>query len=88
VQCWLELKTRDDERLAPWAGVHDKPCGAAPAPFSPSPAADEAEEACPDLAWVQNAVKRRGDGEFCALGFEQQGLETGSLGVLFIGQKS
>jgi hypothetical protein len=49
VQRWLELRMCDDGRLAFQDGVHNKPCGAALAPFSPSPATDEAEEACPDL---------------------------------------
>jgi hypothetical protein len=69
-------------------GSTTSPCGAALAPFSPSPATDEAEEACSDLSWVRNAVKRCDDGEFRALGFEQQGLKMGPHGVLFIGQKS
>jgi hypothetical protein len=69
-------------------GSMTSPCGAAVTPFSPSPAVDEAEEACLDLGWAWDTMKRCGDGEFCALGFEQQGLETGSHRVLFIWQKS
>jgi hypothetical protein len=30
-----------------------------------------------DLGWARDAVKRRGDGRFRALGFEQQGFEMG-----------
>jgi hypothetical protein len=39
--------------------------------------ADEEEEACPNLGWAWNAVKRRGDGRFRALVFEQQGFKMG-----------
>jgi hypothetical protein len=52
-------------------------CGDAPVPFSPSMVSDEAEEACPDLGRAWDAVKRRSDWRFRALGFEQQGFKTG-----------
>jgi hypothetical protein len=56
------------------SGSTTSPCGDALAPFSPSTVVIEAEEACPDLGWARDAVKRRGDGRFQALEFEQQGF--------------
>jgi hypothetical protein len=58
------------------SGSTTSSCGDAPIPFSPSMAADEAE-ACPDLNWAWNTVKRCGDERFQALEFVQQGFETG-----------
>jgi hypothetical protein len=51
-------------------------CGDAPVPFSPSMVEDEAE-ACPDLNWAWDTVKRCCSERFRALEFEQQGFETG-----------
>jgi hypothetical protein len=64
-------------------GSMTSPYGAAPAPFSPFSAVDKAKVACPDLSWVWNVVKWHGDGEFRALGFQQQGLKMGSHGSYF-----
>jgi hypothetical protein len=52
-------------------------CGDAPIPFSPSTAADEMEEAFPNLGWAWDMVKRRSDRRFQALGLEQLGFERG-----------
>jgi hypothetical protein len=59
------------------SGSTTSSCGDAPVLFSPSTAAIDAEEACPDLGWALDTVKRRDDRRFRALGFEQQGFKTG-----------
>jgi hypothetical protein len=77
VQRWLELRTRNDERLALGSGSTTSPWGDAPVPFSPSMVVDKVEEACPELSWARDVVNWRGDRRFRDLGFEQQGFQAG-----------
>jgi hypothetical protein len=60
------------------SGSTRSPYGDASVPFFPSTMVDEAEEACPDLSWAWDVMKRCGDGRFRALGFEQHGFKTGA----------
>jgi hypothetical protein len=58
-------------------GSATSPYGDALVLFSPSVVANEAKEACPNVSWARDAVKRCGDGIFRALGFEKQVFKTG-----------
>jgi hypothetical protein len=60
----LKQRTCNGGRLSPRVGLTTSSCGDAPIPFSPSMVVDEAEEACPNLDWARDMVKRRGDGRF------------------------